>query len=85
MNFIGYMDDDGKAPPEWLSVAAGVVRQQDPDLFGGPIYPFYESPKPGWFKDDYGTFTVLGESRFLTSADEYLSGSNLFRPPQPAG
>jgi glycosyltransferase involved in cell wall biosynthesis len=76
--YIGFIDDDGKAPPEWLSVAARVVRQQGPDLFGGPIYPFYDMPKPGWFKDTYGTFTVLGESRYLTSADEYLSGSNLF-------
>jgi glycosyltransferase involved in cell wall biosynthesis len=76
--FVGYIDDDGKAPPEWLSVAAKVVQDQDPDLFGGPIYPFFDAPKPVWFKDAYGTFTVLGESRFLASADEYLSGSNLF-------
>jgi glucosyl-dolichyl phosphate glucuronosyltransferase len=76
--YIGFIDDDGKAPPDWLSVAAGVVCQQGPDLFGGPIYPIYDAPKPGWYKDEYGTFTVLGESRYLTSADEYLSGSNLF-------
>jgi len=77
-DFVGFIDDDGKAPPEWLSVAARVIRDQAPDLFGGPIYPFFETSKPDWFKEAYGTFTVLGESRFLASADEYLSGSNLF-------
>lgn len=75
---IGFIDDDGKAPHEWLNVAARVVRTYSPDLFGGPIYPFYDAPKPDWFRDAYGTLTPSGPSRFLDSPDEYLYGSNLF-------
>jgi len=75
---VGFIDDDGKAPPEWLSVAARVARERSPDLFGGPINPFYDAPKPDWFRDAYGILSPGGASRFLTSADEYLYGSNLF-------
>lgn len=75
---VGFMDDDGSAPPEWLNVATRVMRQHSPDLFGGPILPVYEASKPEWFKDAYGTLSPGGASRFLASPDEYLYGSNLF-------
>jgi glycosyltransferase involved in cell wall biosynthesis len=75
---VAFMDDDGKAPPKWLSVAARVVQAQSPDLFGGPIYPIYDAPKPAWFRDDYGTLSPGGQSRYLNSPAEYLYGSNLF-------
>lgn len=75
---IGFIDDDGRAPPEWLGVAARVVQRHSPDLFGGPIFPFYEATKPEWFHDAYGSLSPGGVSRFLTSLDEFLYGSNLF-------
>jgi glycosyltransferase involved in cell wall biosynthesis len=75
---VAFMDDDGQAPPEWLSVAARVLQDHAPDLFGGPIYPRYDAPKPAWFRDDYGTLSPGGQGRFLDSPSEYLFGSNLF-------
>jgi glycosyltransferase involved in cell wall biosynthesis len=77
-DMIAFMDDDGRAPPEWLEVAARVVQARSPDLFGGPIYPFYDASRPAWFRDDYGTLSPGGQSRFLVSPVEYLYGSNLF-------
>jgi glycosyltransferase involved in cell wall biosynthesis len=77
-DIIAFMDDDAQARPDWLEAAARIIRDLSPDVFGGPIYPFYQSPKPDWFKDEYGAYVVGGEARWLTSPDEYLYGSNLF-------
>jgi glycosyltransferase involved in cell wall biosynthesis len=76
--YIGYLDDDGVSPPDWLSIASEVIRLRSPDLFGGPFYPSYLGPKPAWFKDEYGTFSQGDQARELISPDEYLSGGNLF-------
>jgi glycosyltransferase involved in cell wall biosynthesis len=76
--FVGFLDDDGLAPPDWLSIAAEVIRLRSSDLIGGPFYPSYFETKPVWFKDEYGTFSLGDQARELVSSDEYLSGGNLF-------
>lgn len=76
--YIGYLDDDAVAPPEWLGIAAEVIQLHWPDLFGGPFLPIYDQPKPEWFKDAYGAFDLGQQARALGSHDEYLCASNLF-------
>jgi len=75
--YIGYMDDDSKAPPEWLEVAKEVIDEQAPAAFGGPNYPFYNSLRPRWFKDEYGTHQLGPQARALDST-EYVYGMNVF-------
>ncbi len=75
--FVGFLDDDAKAPPEWLVVAEEVIRGHDPDIFGGPYYPFYEGTKPLWFRDTYGSREMAAGPGVLTG-DKTLSGSNVF-------
>jgi len=75
--YVGYLDDDCKAPPEWLSVAAEIVDKITPEVFGGPYYAFYNTPKPKWFKDEYGSH-VQGETARPLNRNEYLSGGNMF-------
>ena len=75
--YIGYIDDDSKAPPEWLEVAKEVIDEQAPAAFGGPNYPFYNSRKPRWFKDEYGTHELGPQARALAST-EYVYGMNVF-------
>jgi glucosyl-dolichyl phosphate glucuronosyltransferase len=74
--YVAYLDDDCKVTPQWLSVAQDVVVQQAPAVFGGPYFAFYNTPKPRWFKDAYGTHSKGGVARALR-ADEYLSGGNM--------
>jgi len=76
-SYVGYIDDDAKAPPGWLNIALRIIRERRPALFGGPYYPFYRTPKPDWFKDDYGTREIGYRERFLTASED-LSGGNLF-------
>jgi glycosyltransferase involved in cell wall biosynthesis len=77
-DYIAYIDDDAKAPADWLRVAESVIRDQNPDVFGGPVYPFYLAPKPVWYKDEYSTFGNGDQSRVLSGKNEFFHGSNLF-------
>ena len=75
--YVAYIDDDCKAPEEWLMVAREVIDQVSPGVFGGPYYPFYAIPKARWFKDSYGSHEEGNEARVL-GQNRYLSGGNIF-------
>lgn len=76
--YAGFLDDDARAAPDWLAVAAGVIEKQAPDVLGGPYFACYNTSKPEWFKDEYGSFNPYEQEKFLNADDGYLSGSNLF-------
>lgn len=74
--YVAYIDDDAKADKHWLENILQVIKTVGPDIFGGPIYPFYEKEKPKWFLDKYEIRTNGDEPRFLNE-NEYISGSNI--------
>jgi glycosyltransferase involved in cell wall biosynthesis len=53
--YIAYLDDDVLVPPTWIAKALELIQTEQPPLdgFGGPLHPFYTSPKPEWFEDRY--------------------------------
>ncbi|MCI0651844.1 MAG: glycosyltransferase family 2 protein [Planctomycetes bacterium] len=51
--YLVYIDDDARVHADYLSLIHETIRDFRPDIMGGPIYPFYTEPKPGWFKDEY--------------------------------
>lgn len=75
--YVGYLDDDGKAAPGWLAAARDAAQNIRPVACGGPYYAFYNSPKPAWFKDEYGSH-VQGHAPRILLEDEYLDGGNMF-------
>jgi glycosyltransferase involved in cell wall biosynthesis len=75
--YVGYVDDDCKAPPEWLVVARDVINQIAPAAFGGPYFAFYNTLKPRWYRDEYGAMD-LGAQAHVLDPNEYMSGGNLF-------
>ena len=75
--YVAYVDDDCKLPPHWLTVAKEVIDQIAPAIFGGPTYPFYNSQKPYWWKDDYGILEHSQSPRSLNQS-EFLIGCNFF-------
>jgi glucosyl-dolichyl phosphate glucuronosyltransferase len=75
--YVAYIDDDCKVPPMWLRAASRVIEQFHPSAFGGPYYAFYNSPKPAWFKDEYGSH-VQGDVARPLHVGEYLDGGNMF-------
>jgi glycosyltransferase involved in cell wall biosynthesis len=75
--YIGFVDDDGEVSSEWLRNASILIQEMAPEVFGGPVYPFYMNTNPSWFKDEYAA-TIQGELARPLQENEYLSGSNLF-------
>ena len=75
--YVGYLDDDAEASHNWLSAARDVAESVHPEAFGGPYYAFYNTPKPRWFKDEYGS-NVQGHVARPLNDNEYVSGGNMF-------
>ncbi len=74
---IGYLDDDATACADWLQRADQIAHTRNPVCFGGPFFAFYETPKPAWFKDAYGSVTHGDRARDLV-ASEFICGGNIF-------
>ncbi len=74
--YVAYIDDDCKAPSEWLVVAKSLIEDKRPILMGGPALPFYAVPKPLWFRDEYVQFALAGDEIRLTQPNEYFPTMN---------
>lgn len=76
--YVAYLDDDARADPEWLRSILDVFDNTVPEplAVGGPIYPFYLTQKPEWFKDDYEIRSWGDKPRFLMPKESF-SGSNM--------
>lgn len=74
---VGYLDDDARADAGWLRRAEAIVREKNPVCFGGPFFARYDTPKPEWFRDAYGSVTHGPAARWLRD-DEWLCGGNIF-------
>ena len=75
--YVAYFDDDAKVEPEWVSKALAIIGSKHPQVFGGPIVPFYQSQQIPWVKDKYNSYSLYDGSRNLVNG-EFLSGSNIF-------
>jgi glycosyltransferase involved in cell wall biosynthesis len=76
--YIAFLDDDAKAESNWLETAQGLIERNPANLrcVGGPIHPFYTSPKPDWWLDKYEIRTRGDVQRHLRQG-EFFSGSNM--------
>lgn len=75
-DYVAHLDADARADPRWLEVIQRVIQQQQPDLCGGPYFPFYLTDKPRWFLDRYNADDHGSEVHALR-ADEQLNGTNM--------
>jgi len=75
-DLIAFLDDDAKVSKDWIKLGLEIARKQKVDIFGGPIYPYYESKKVEWFKDEYEIRSHGDSPKYLDKG--YLSGSNIF-------
>ena len=77
--YVAYIDDDCKAPPEWLAVAKDVIERVSPAAFGGPSFPIYEAAKPRWYKDSYIAHVPYTDARALKGEEcVKIYGHNMF-------
>jgi glycosyltransferase involved in cell wall biosynthesis len=75
---VAFMDDDARADSEWLQRALDLFENSRPApiAVGGQIRPWYATPKPDWYKDEYEVRS-WGERARTLSAGESFSGSNM--------
>ena len=84
-DYIGYIDDDAAAEPQWLQKALeSFAMYPPPDWVGGSVTLVWEEEPPAWLTKYY--YGALGwvdwgnKARFLDPASEWLVGCNsLFR------
>lgn len=77
-DYIAYLDDDARVDPQYIENILKLLDQfsDSVDCYGGPILPFYTSPKPDWFKDEYEIRRLRKEAGFQTRGQSF-SGSNM--------
>jgi glycosyltransferase involved in cell wall biosynthesis len=72
-DYVAYLDDDAIANKDYVDRIIWVVNNFDFDAFGGRYVPWYLSPKPQWFRDEYGSngckLKAIGELKA-----EFISG-----------
>lgn len=74
--YVAHIDADAKADPHWIENIQKVIRQEQPDLCGGPYFPYHVTPKPVWFLDRYNS-NYKGDTPHYLQEHEYLSGTNM--------
>ncbi|MDX9768218.1 MAG: glycosyltransferase family 2 protein [Ectothiorhodospiraceae bacterium] len=73
--WILYVDDDSTFPPDYVERALRIIRERRPQVFGGPVTPWYQTPPPAWFRDEYGSYSL--PHRTGRSQRIFLSGANI--------
>ena len=71
--YLCFLDDDSVIVDGYISNVLTALMDESPDILGGPIFPFYVSEKPWWFKDNYETRCHSSKSGY---ADCPISGGN---------
>ena len=51
-DYVIFMDDDETADPDWLCTYERLIRDKDPDAFGGRICVLFEDTRPAWLADE---------------------------------
>lgn len=59
--WIGYVDDDAKAHPNYVERSLWVIKNFNFDAFGGQYLPWYKYGKPRWIPENFGTNGKLRE------------------------
>jgi glycosyltransferase involved in cell wall biosynthesis len=80
--YVAYLDDDVLVPPNWLKILMNLIDKNVPylDGLGGPLYPFYTTPKPDWYEDNYavqmGSRKIAG---FLDSGKSFIGANMIWK------
>ncbi|HUI06239.1 MAG TPA: glycosyltransferase family 2 protein [Verrucomicrobiae bacterium] len=77
--YVAYIDDDCRAPKEWLASAEHVICRLQPAVLCGPVFPFYQGQKARWYEDRYATHLPCTEARRVDAETcGYVYGGNCF-------
>ncbi|WP_179216860.1 glycosyltransferase [Humidesulfovibrio mexicanus] len=78
--YLCYIDDDGKPGKNYVRLLLHLLGKRAPDLMGGPVYPYYTTKRPSWFRDEFEIRQSARKSGFSRKCS--ISGSNfIIRKP----
>lgn len=72
--YLIYLDDDATVAENYLKNILHILKTFKPIILGGPVYPYYLTTKPAWFKDSYEIRKWAEQSGFSTTCR--ISGGN---------
>jgi glycosyltransferase involved in cell wall biosynthesis len=75
-DYVVFIDDDAFPERNYLEIIYHIILNEEPDCICGPIFPYYDSPKPKWFKDSYEVRQYSTKKGYLKPLDVW-SGSNM--------
>ena len=52
-DIVAYIDDDVIIDQKWKLSLERIINEHNPDVFGGPVFPYYIDEKPEWYNYDY--------------------------------
>ncbi|MHC4481736.1 MAG: glycosyltransferase family 2 protein, partial [Planctomycetota bacterium] len=80
-DYVAFMDDDARAPADWLREVCEGVRADAPEVFGGKVLPFYPSGRPAWVSDAVADSMRdrhdLGDRPLRLTQSPFVWGSNI--------
>ena len=81
-SIVAYLDDDALANPHWCAAIVKAFAQTSTLAAGGPIVPWYDTPPPAWWSDEFEVRTWGNASGFRTFAQApngFAGGNMAFR------
>ena len=78
--FLAFVDDDAVINKNWLEALLNELKNQNEDIiYGGPIYPYFESITEDWIDKDYFIRKFKDTDGFLGTikSKEGFSGGNM--------
>jgi len=76
--YVAFVDDECRVPAQWLEIAAEIIAQSSPAVFGGPYDALYEELPPAWMRPEYYSSPRHVSQRQVLPADTYIPGGNMF-------
>ncbi len=79
--WIFYLDDDCIPAHDLVDQALDLIKEKSiADMYGGIIYPLYETTPPAWLPPDYGSFSMPFERLTLIEKGYVRGGCMMIRP-----
>jgi glycosyltransferase involved in cell wall biosynthesis len=78
--YVAYLDDDCRAPDDWLSVADEIFERASPMVLGGSYSTDFGGIRPRWASDSFNSYgPPFREARTLAHSEYgWLVGGNVF-------
>ncbi len=74
--WLAFLDDDAKAPVDYIDQIFKIIKEESWDCFGGHIRSWWRYGKPRWLSDDYGSKPFLSKDR-INLTQKHNWGSNI--------